>query len=220
MPLLTTVGAASTRGFGTFGGAPEDPPTVIGQPYGGGFFAGLISATGSGVATHYLVVAPKALGESSSQQWKTTSTSTAGTGSVIAGPTNTGNMNNAFHPAAFYTRGLSINGFGDWYLPARDELEACYFNLKPTTTLNDTASGTNFNAVPSRAGSYATDNPLQTSVELFQSGNSEAFAPFPYWASTEFSSSNAWYQDFDNGQQTNANKQVSLYVRAVRRVPV
>ena len=34
------------------------PPTVIGQAYGGGFYAGQISTTANGVATHYLIIAP------------------------------------------------------------------------------------------------------------------------------------------------------------------
>ena len=220
MPLLGTRGAASARGFGLFGAIPEPPPTVIGQAYGGGYYAGQISVNGDGIATHYLIVAPKALGESSSLQWKTANTSTTGTGSVIAGPTNSSNMNNASHPAAQFCESLSIGGFGDWYMPALNELEVCYYNLKPGTQLNNTSSGINTNAIPSRVSSYTTGNPAQTSIALFQDGGAEAFAIADYWCSTQFSTTNAWAQSFDSGFQTNYAKILSLYVRAVRRVAI
>lgn len=220
MPLLTTRGGASVRGFGMFGALPEAPPTVIGQVFGGGYYAGQISTSANGVATHYLIVAPKSSGQGTFQ-WKTSNTSTAGTGSVIAGPTNSSNMNNALHPAAQFCESLSINGFGDWYMPAKNELEVLYYNLKPTAILNDINSGSNLNAVPSRASNYTTGTPPQTSVVLFQSGGSEAFDAAVYWSSTEASSTTAWSQDFDNGQQrTDAVKLNTLSVRAVRRVPI
>ena len=130
----------------SFGGGIPD----IGAAYQGGFFAGQISTAGNGIADYNLVVAPKSSGENSSKQWKTSNTSTAGTTSVIDGPTNSSNMNNASHPAAQFCEGLTIGTFSDWYMPAKNELEVCYFNLKPTTASNNTGSGTNTNAVPSR----------------------------------------------------------------------
>lgn len=220
MPLLGTLGAASARGFGLFGGKREPAPTVIGQVYGGGYYAGQISINGDNVATHYLVVAPRATGENSALGWKTTNTSTAGTGSIINGPTNSANMNNALHPAAQFCEGLSINGYGDWYMPARDELEVCYYNLKPGTIPNVTTSGTNLNAIPSRVSNYTTGTPAQTAAALFQTGGSEAFSLQNYWASTAFSATNGWIQSFDDGTQSSAGKNNALYVRAVRRVAI
>lgn len=220
MPLLSTRGGASVRGFGMFGALPEADPTVIGQSYGGGFYAGQISVNGDSVATHYLIVAPKASGQGAFQ-WKTANTATAGTGSIITGPTNSANMNNSAHPAAQFCEGLAINGYGDWYMPAKNELEVIYYNLKPTATLNDIGSGTNLNAIPSRAANYSTGDPARTSTTVFQSGGAEAFDAVVYWASTEASSTNGWGQDFDNGQQrTDAQKLSTLSVRAVRRVPI
>jgi hypothetical protein len=195
------------------------PPTVIGQAYGGGFYAGQIGV--SGVATHYLIVAPVASGQDSSLQWKTTDTETSGTSSVIDGPTNSSNMNNADHPAAQFCEGLTIGGFSDWYMPARNELEVCYYNLKPTTDENVTSSGTNPNAVPSRGSNYTSGTPAQTSATDFKTGNTEAFLSSGYWCSTEFSSTNAWRQLFQTGNQlTNATKGNQLPVRAIRRIPV
>jgi hypothetical protein len=113
---------------------------VIGAAYQGGFFAGQISTAGNGIADYNLVIAPKSSGENSSKQWKTSNTSTAGTSSVIDGPTNSSNMNNASHPAAEFCEGLTIGSFSDWYMPANNELEVCYFNLKPTTLSNSITS--------------------------------------------------------------------------------
>jgi hypothetical protein len=163
----------------------EAAPTVIGRRYEGGFFAGQISTAGNGIADYNLVIAPKSSGENSSKQWKTSNTSTAGTSSVIDGPTNSSNMNNASHPAAEFCEGLTIGTFSDWYMPAQNELEVCYFNLKPTTTSNNIASGTNTNAVPSRGSNYTAGTPAQTAATDFQTGNTEAFASNFYWSSTE-----------------------------------
>ena len=201
----------------SFGGGL--PP--IGSAYEGGFFAGQISTAGNGIADYNLVIAPKSSGENSSKQWKTTNTLTAGTSSVIDGPTNSSNMNNASHPAGQFCEGLSIGGFSDWYMPAQNELEVCYFNLKPTTALNNTTSGANTYAVPSRPSNYTTDNPAQTAATDFQDGNSEAFAAANYWSSTEVSAGDAFRPFFSNGNQGGgAAKTAASYIRAVRRVAV
>jgi hypothetical protein len=192
----------------------------IGDAYEGGFFAGQISTAGTGVADYNLVIAPKSSGENSSKQWKTSNTTTAGTGSVIDGPTNSSNMNNASHPAAEFCEGLTIGGFSDWYMPAKNELEVCYFNLKPTTDSNNTSSGTNTNAVPSRGSDYTAGTPAQTSATDFQTGNTEAFAASGYWSSTQDSSTTAFGQNFNIGNLLFNDKDDSAYVRAVRRVAV
>ena len=131
-------------------------------------------------------------------------------------------MNNASHPAAQFCEGLTIGTFSDWYMPAKNELEVCYFNLKPTTTSNDTTrSGTNTNAVPSRGSNYTAGTPAQTAATDFQTGNTEAFAAFYYWSSTEFSATAAWRQGFSNGDQySGGGNNDSDYVRAVRRIAV
>ncbi|MBV5309264.1 DUF1566 domain-containing protein [Chromatium okenii] len=43
-----------------------------------------------------------------------------------------------------------------------------------------------------------------------------AFASDYYWSSTEYDSTYAWKQNFNNGNQNNNNKNNSTYVRAVR----
>jgi hypothetical protein len=196
----------------------EPPPTVIGQAYGGGFYAGQIGV--SSVATHYIIVGPVSSAQST-LAWKTSNTTTAGTSSVIDGPANSTAMNNASHPAAQFCEGLSIGGFSDWYMPAKNEVEVCYYNLKPTTTSNQTSSGINANAVPSRASNYTTGTPAQTTAaDFITSTGAEAFTAGPYWASTEYGAIYGWAQDFPNGRQYDGSKSSLNRVRAVRRVAV
>lgn len=198
------------------------PPTVIGQAYGGGFYAGQIGV--SGVATHYLLVGPLSTAQTTSIQWKDASTDTPGADSVINGPQNTADMvahgSSTVYPAAHFCNNLVIGGFSDWYMPAKNELEVCYFNLKPRSVGNDTTGGANLNAVPARASNYTTGTPAQTSAAVFQNGGSEAFALANYWSSSEGSASAAWLQGFYFGGQINGLKFYTLRVRAIRRIPV
>lgn len=197
---------------------PDEP----GTPFGGGYYAGRINIGGQ---IYALVVAPKALGGDSSpglRSWKTSQTSTAGTGSVNDGWANTQAMATAGladHQAAQFCRGLTIGGYNDWYLPAKDELEILYRNFKPTTQTNNTNSGANSSSVPPR-GNYSTNSPSRTSIALFREGGAEAFNSSYYWSSTEFSSSHGFRQAFSTGNQTNSSKTMGSNVRAVRRVPI
>lgn len=197
------------------------PTYTIGQALGGGYYAGQISTAGNSIADYNLVVGPVASAQST-LQWKIVATSTAGTTSVINGPANSAAMNDVTHPAAQFCEGLTIGGFSDWYMPAQNELEVCYYNLKPTTTVNITSSGINANAVPARPSNYTSGNPAQTSAAAFVTGTgAEAFvAATYYWSSTEFSASRGLVQYFDIGYQTNYGKTNPLRVRAIRRVAV
>ena len=194
---------------------------AIGSALGGGFFAGQISTAGNSIADYNLVIGPKASAQSGTNlQFKTSRTSDPGATSVINGPANSASMDDASHPAAQFCEGLTIGGFSDWYLPAKNELEVCYYNLKPTTTSNNTSYGTNANAVPARASNYTAGTPAQTSASDFQTGNSEAFDSQRYWSSTESAASSAFRQYFLTGDQFDYIKDGSLRVRAVRRVAV
>jgi hypothetical protein len=129
-------------------------------------------------------------------------------------------MNDATHPGAQFCEGLTIGGYTDWYWPAVNELEVCYYNLKPTTGSNDTSSGINPNAVPARASPYTAGNPAQTSVTVFQTGNSQALTNF-LWSSTQGSLAyTAWVLWSSNGYFQDAQKNSGCGIRAVRRVPV
>jgi hypothetical protein len=198
-------------------------PTVIGQAYGGGYYAGQIGV--SSVATHYLVVGPASSAQNTSLQWKNANTTTVGADSVINGPQNTADMvadgNSTVYPAAHFCNDLVIGGFSDWYMPAQNEIEVCYYNLKPTTASNDTGGGANLNAVPSRPSNYTAGNPAQTSAANFQSTGSEDFFIENYWCSTEHSATRAWLHAFSNGRQYSyQTKSQNFYVRAIRRVAV
>lgn len=193
---------------------------VIGQSFQGGYYGGAISTTANGVATHYLVVSPKAFGEGSYQF--ATSGSSDPT-SFIDGPTNSSTMNNSSHPAAQFCEGLTIGGYSDWYLPARDEMHTLYYFLKPKTTSNNTSSGFNAYAVsPEPANTlYTTSSPSQTSVSTFQQGGAEAFTSSDHWVSTQHDTNFGKTVDFENGDSTFVNaKTGTLYVRAIRRVAV
>jgi hypothetical protein len=106
-------------------------------------------------------------------------------------------------------------------MPAKNELEVCYFNLKPTTATNNTSSGINPNAVPARASNYTSGNPAQTSAAAFQSGGIEPFVAADYWTSTEASATNGGLQRFINGNQAYTRSKTYTYrVRCIRRVAV
>jgi Protein of unknown function (DUF1566) len=217
-----TVTAATPGGTSPASAASNSITTtpVIGQAFGGGFFAGQISTAGNGIADYNLTVGPVASAQSNFKKWKIVNTTTAGTSSVIDGPANSTAMNDATHPAAQFCEGLTIGGFSDWYMPAKNELEVCYYNLKPTTTSNNTLSGTNTNAVPSRGSNYTAGTPAQTSATDFKDTGAEAFAAVFYWSSTEFDGTFAWGQNFDSGRQYYRRKYYNHRVRAVRRVAV
>jgi hypothetical protein len=198
---------------------------AIGAAYEGGFYAGQISTAGNGVADYNLVIGPVTSAQNSSIKYKNANTATAGADSVINGTQNTADMvadgNSTVYPAAHFCNDLVIGGFSDWYMPAKNELEVCYYNLKATTTSNNTAVGTNTNAVPSRGSNYTAGTPAQTSATAFQTGNTEAFANAYYWSSTEASNTSfAWTQFFQNGGQSTDFKTSYYSVRAIRRVAV
>lgn len=199
----------------------EPPPTVIGQSYGGGYYAGQISTTANGVATHYLVVAPKSSGQANKKIYPTY-TSISGTNYAINGPVNTSNLYATGNSdAANFVTGLSIGGYTDWYIPARFELEVLYYNLKPTTTSNYSGYGSNSYSVPQRNSQYTSGDPAQTSATIFRDSNSEAFDVVSYWSSTESGSNTTWDIWFGGGVSPNNNSKLNANAcRAIRRVAV
>ena len=213
----------------------DDGPVPLGTSYQGGFYAGQVTKA-DGI--YAIIVSPKASGENGGAtiKYKTIDDTTSGTQSLVQGLENSNAMNTSAHPAAWYCNNLSINGYTDWYLPARDELEVLYRNLKPGTTANYTNAdrqdstivytplddqvithGTNSYSVPVGAA-YTSGSPAQTSVLAFRAGGAEAFIEYIYWSSSEFSSTDAWSQGFTNGTQTSLNKTNTNYVRAVRSI--
>ena len=216
IPASLAAGAASGGGFDFLN------PANIGSSVEGGYFAGLLSLTGNGVATHALIVAPFATG-TSSQQIKTTSTATANTGSRFDGAANTAAMVTAgitLHPAAQFCVGLTLGGFTDWYLPSELELDIAYFHLKPGTTSNNTGNGINAYSVPARTSNYTAGSPGQTAVTIFRTGGAEAFVNQAYGSSTEWSGGNTRNitVDFNTGGTGAPFKASTANIRAFRKV--
>lgn len=219
-------------------------PAVIGETWGGGYFAGYISHTANGVPTHALIVAPSAVGATGTGyplttelQLKTTQTATVGANSTFDGVANTAAMvaaGIADHPAAQFCVNLTISGFKEWYLPSRFELEIAYFNLKPSTTQNCINTGgilgtSNIYAVPRRDNNYTLTNPTQTTVTAFQAGGEQAFPTVTntaswHWASTQTSSTEGLVSEMNGGGFGNvpsvAAKTLTNRVRAFRRIPL
>jgi len=193
---------------------------IIGTDMGGGFYAGRINIDGQVFA---LVVAPKAEGEHKPSRWIANYKDVPGAKSYFDGLANTQAMAEAGSKLAQWARGLTIDGFDDWYLPSQDELEVIYRNLKPTTEENYcwARSGINLSAVPPTYP-YTPASPAQTPAGLFQAGGAEAFEPTWYWSSTQHASGSAyaWMQLFDDGLQSYGHKDYEIRARAVRRLKI
>lgn len=192
-----------------------------------------------------IVVAPKATGENLSVIIKSTNTAlptacqTLSEGWVSTEAMRTSG-NSSIYPAAHWARNLSINGYTDWYIPARDELALCWRNLKPITNnnyvgndrpvsaynyaklgaINDTSVGQGYiaNSAPSYP-QYTATVPQQTASTIFRSGQSQAFNSVRYASSSDFNNTYIWVQNWEGsypGRQWSYDKTASA-VRAVRR---
>ena len=203
------------------------PPPPLGSAYGGGYFVGQVNDNGT---IYNLIIADVTVGQSYGKKWGSYGELTNAQ-SLIDGPANTAQLlvkDRGFldYQAAIFCNDLVTGGFSDWYLPARNELEICYYNLKPTTTANETGfnSGINANAIPARASTYTSGNPAQTTVTNFQSGASaQEFAAAYYWSSSESTVQPLYValgQNFSNGTYYNDYQKTytTYYTRAMRRV--
>ena len=205
----------------------SNAPTVIGQAFGGGYYAGQIGV--NSVATHYLIVGPLSSAYNASKQWKNAATTIAGANSVIDGPQNTADMvsdgSATVYPAAHFCNNLTIGGFSDWYLPAKNEMQVCNYNLKPSTNDSIVNAGINPNSVPARTSAYSPGDPGQTSAAIFQTGGSEAYVPLPYpngfyWSSTQSAFDRAFCFTINYGGYYGFQKTGTYSLRAIRRVAV
>jgi hypothetical protein len=85
------------------------------------------------------------------------------------------------------------NGYTDWFLPSKDELNLMWVNLADT---DEGGAGTN-----SGVGDL---------------GNPGGFANTFYWSSSQYISYSAWSQNFYDGTQFGPSKGFTVRVRAVR----
>lgn len=196
-------------------------PTVIGTPFQGGYYAGRMKVAGISYA---LIISPAAGQFSGDLQWKTTNSSTVGSTSAWDGLANTNAQIAAgasSHPAANFCKNLTIGGYTDWALPARDQLELVYRNFKPIEVSNNTSSGINNSSDPPSSFLYTTTNPGQTPLLNFKAGGADAITGNgALWSSTEASSTTANYQNTGIGLQTTDNKTMGYSVRAVRMIVI
>lgn len=223
-------------------------PANIGDPFMGGFYAGIIDTTQGNIITadeyqsglrYALIISPASMDEPPGLAWYAPDdyngdvgkTRWDGLSAQRAALADQGSNFEAFN----YCDGLSYpsDDGSEWYLPAMDELELCYRNLKPTTDNNDvdTRSGSDFPGADQDYGynpssdptgdPYTASDPAQTSVTDFQDGGAEAFVDPTdyYWTASWYSSGAAWVQKPDAGSQLNYNQDnTSRRVRPVRRV--
>ena len=190
---------------------------AIGAAFEGGFYAGLIALNGE---TYGIAVSPKASGELEEACWSTVGNDMLAARHFNDGLANTQAMAEAGSDLARWMLALDINGFSDWYLPSRDELELLYRHFKPTTESNWVyRHGENPSSVP-MGYPYTAEQPGQTQLPDFQADAAEAFEDTWYWSSTQCSPDFAWAQGFDDGLQDDVLKDLELRARAVRRFKV
>ena len=195
----------------------SEVPAAPGIAFAGGFFVGQVNVNGD---IYALIVAPKDQGEFDST-WGEYGEKINGANWVADGLRNTEVMAAAGLAIATQAQDLKINEKSDWYIPARDELEIIYRNLKPSTRENwcSWRDGDNPSAVPP-SSEYTEDNPGRTAVQAFQEDGSEAMDPVWYWTSTQVSAYYAAVQFFSYGVQDNDGKDDELRVRVVRRLRI
>jgi|GEM_PF-1158058 len=113
---------------------------------------------------------------------------------------------NPNYEAAFFCHKLEVNGFSDWYLPAKNELNTLLRNSDycENNTVGPDPNGCEHgsNSTPIVGGfapSGANQNYYQSSSECTDCGN------------------NVWWQLFDDGTQLNNAKEKIIFVRCIRR---
>lgn len=194
--------------------APAMTIPEIGQPFGGGFFSGITRDPDTG--KRYLNITAGAAHELSGA-WGEYGEKIEGADSFTNSRANTEAMAAAGSELAQKVLALDTGGFTDWAIPARDVQELQYRHFKPTTEANWQygRSGDNPNSEP--VGLLHTEeSPVQTTLEAFQAGGTEAFKPTWYWSSSQRAAYYAFLMNFDDGYQSSYGKDSELRVRPVR----
>jgi hypothetical protein len=229
-------------------------PANIGTSINGGFLVGVIDTVAGTIDSqddyqtgerYALVVAPKSLETGPGTRWDSQDRAgEAGSFTRWDGLSSTDSIlakNDTSYEAFEHIRSIRSSdpvpsdGGSDWYLPAMDELELIYRNLKPVTANNDTGNetrafpgsqdyGFNPSSDPIGLDYTASGEPFQTSVTDFQDGGAEAVDLEIYWTSTDADEGGpAWAQPFSfsglEGRQFGIGKNTTdTSVRPVRRI--
>ena len=220
----------------------------IGEPFMGGFFAGIIDTNQPDAILpedqyqtplrYALIVSPRSL--QTDLKWRDPRAT------VVEAQTRWNGLAaqealtpDTTFPAFDYCNSLPFpdDGASKWYLPALDELTEAYWNLKPTTddnttgnssTLadfpNDTFSlGLLFSTDPQRPP-YTAGTPEQTDVTDFQEGGDQEFRQVgsntrTFWSASWAREAGAWLVNFPNGLQgTFTGSDSPSVVRPFRRL--
>jgi len=219
-------------------------PANIGAPTDGGFLAGVVVSDVD--SQTYAIIVSDGDGDTDrtgagSKQWRTSNSGLSQAQTLSDGKSvmdyivNNETLSDfpAFEWIQTTLNDTNYNGYNDWYLPARDELELVYRHFKPTTGDNNDgtrASGSEFGADGATHGTnnssdpnypgYTTTDPSQTTVTSFQDGGADYLTDYLDWSSTEYDASLSWFQAFGNGFQNFSDKDIAFRVRAVRRIAV
>lgn len=192
--------------------APAFTLPEIGQAYGGGFFSGVTVQDGK----RYMLITAGREHELEGE-WGEYGTKIEGADSFTDGCANTEAMAAAGSELAQQVLAMSIGGHNDWAIPARDQQELQYRNLKPTARENYCCGrdGDNPNSQPIGL-LYKPESPTKTTVGAFREGGSEAFQAAWYWSSTQRSADSAFLMTFAVGFQDFIGQDLELRVRPVR----
>ena len=194
--------------------APAVTTPAIGQAYGGGFVIGITRDPVTG--QRFLNITAGAEHELVGK-WGEYGEKIEGADSFTDSLANTKAMAAAGSELAAKVLNLSIEGFTDWAIPARDVQELQYRHFKPTTEENwaGARSGDNPNSEPVGL-LYSEEDPAQTAHAAFQEGGAEAFRDTWYWSSSQRSATFAFIMGFGGGLQDFTVKLYELRVRPVR----
>ena len=186
----------------------------IGQAYGGGFVTGITRDPSTGKRSLHITAgaAHELVGK-----WGEYGIKIEGADSFTDSRANTQAMAAAGSELAAKVLALSIGGYNDWAIPARDVQELQYRHFKPTTEENwaNSRNGDNPNSEPVGL-LYSEEDPVQTIHAAFQEGGTEAFRDTWYWSSSQRSAYGAFYLSFAGGTQDDYYEDSELRVRPVR----